>query len=442
MIKKILVIVVILAGMYYSACGISGGCAMIENTLDHPYLSSIIIILACFGITMSVGIYKDKFFQDQQERYVRYGSIIGVISIIAFWIIVPWFDVIMSYPDKWVSILLTLAIVGILFVMWKIFSRIMSFFEDSVKDATEKHRLTNLGYVDSLKTVLDEKKKEIATSVESKLNSHIDTVKKLNDISTIKDTIHEERGWTNKKINDTRVEIASQIRGIRDKISANAIETKNLKEDLTSNINELKKNIETIKDSTEKIQDVSSEIEDMKKRLANIEANIDKSTGLCISADEPEDSQHYTISADVQDMQTSDSNEYADQVCMQLKHHGFHVVRRQDNSQPDIVLYDKNKNPVAPILVRSREVDRDNIPRIARKSCTLGLEFAKRHGMPLILVVINTKTGRQWIFIVESENVGSWKSVTIPDFLASDDKDTIYQKYRDAIRRLEAMSDT
>ena len=426
---------------------------------------AIIIISGIVGI-MTVGIFNEKLANKRVRMLVMHCSLVVVSSTIILLVIIPWFLVAAGYdPELHPWLVIGGIATGLL--VWGLLYNWMLYMRQSVDDEVVREKQVRQDDVDQLGRMLDTKKAEIGSEVKGKLEAHLGDVKTelAENSEAVTKSVDDRLGNAEKKF-DTGVQsvnssvqlmetaadtCTASMTGIKNGMEANVIK---YKEDMDAKISELGTKTNSLKASVDgmrgdvvKIQGVMSEIDAMKKWMQDTNIFIGALADACLARPGPHrgEVQHSTTLA-VPDGQTpATTDQLIGKICKQLSGHGFRCVPGQNRSKPDIIIYDRDSKLVAFALVRAREFTddpEDRTRRISRKMCPVGLRFAEEHGVPLVIIVVNTVTGRQWTSTVQPENLKDWKGVTTPEVLSQNDEvsgKTLERAYRDAIMQLGGM---
>ena len=430
---------------------------------------AIIIILGVVGI-MAVGLFNEKLANKRVRMLVTHGSLVVVASTISLLVIIPWFLAATGYdPELHPWLVLGGLAAGLL--VWGLLFNWMLYMGQSVDGEVDKEEQARQDDVDQMGAMLNAKKTEIGTVVEGKLNAHSNDVKnKLEESSeAVTKSVDELLGSTEKKFdagvqsvnsNVKRMEDAANtstatMAGFKDDMEKNVTGFKEdtdakinkLREDVASKTDFLKASVDGMREDVAKIRDVPSEIKAIKKWMQGASISIG-AVADALLPDEDQDGeslQHSTTLAVPDGQAPTTADQLIGKICKQLSGHGFRCIPGQNRSKPDIIIYDRDSKLVAFALVRAREFTddpEDRTRRISRKMCPVGLRFAEEHGVPLVIIVVNTVTGRQWTSTVQPENLKDWKGVTTPEVLSQNDEvsgKTLEREYRDAIMQLGGM---
>lgn len=432
---------------------------MIEGQ-EHAYSNLIYdlgVITACSVVIMMVGLFHSQIVNVRLRQLVTHGSLVASTSAIVLLVMVPWLLGIVGYDTVWLhpSLVMGGLVSGLL--VWGFLFKWMVFLEQSVEGEAYRERQNRQDDVDQMGSMLDEKGTEIGSEMQGKLDTHItDVGQKLQDASTkVTDAVDGKLGQMDTKLDSTLKDVDSKVKSMKDAAEASAAKIDGFKGEVDRKVNEikaevsknaggLKEHVKSLEAKIDRIQNIPSEVEAIKAQIKDINISIGALADSLLPDEDPvEEPQHSKTPAAVPSGQTSTTaDQLTSKICRNLEKHGFRCVPGQSRLKPDILIYDRDNRLVAPVLVRPREIpyDEENMTRrISRKMCPVGLRFAEEHGVPLVIIVLNTKNKRLWMSIVQFENIKDWKGVTTPEILAKNDEvsgKALEREYRDAVTRL------
>ena len=119
-----------------------------------------------------------------------------------------------------------------------------------------------------------------------------------------------------------------------------------------------------------------------------------------------------------------------DEMGQLLRDKGFDVKVGHGISEPDIIIRLLKSGAITSIAAVSnkfntlRDEPKKRQRRISAKDCRPELALAKELKIPMALLVTNRINGRMWMYIVDVDEIETWKGISTPVMLAKKDEGT------------------